>query len=148
MLSTYEAFISESLWDLRTAVPPNHRPVTNCEQSKCGGRKATILHYRLLNVDASVCGPRESGMGPVRHFWQADCAALRKSDPVWLLGHIESRIAAIERRYSLWGSDPGTPAELRAIQNALSALQRLMNEALTTYVEAPQRIGIISRMSL
>jgi hypothetical protein len=65
-------------------------------------------------------------MGPVRHFWQADCAALGKSDPVWLLGHIESRIAALERRYSLWGTDPGTPAELRAIQNALSALQHLM----------------------
>jgi uncharacterized protein involved in exopolysaccharide biosynthesis len=79
-------------------------------------------------------------MGPVRHFWQADCAALGKSDPVWLLGRIESRIAALERRYSQWGSDPGTPAELRAIQNALSALQRLMNETLARYEEASQRI--------
>jgi hypothetical protein len=79
-------------------------------------------------------------MGPVRHFWQADCAALGKYDPVWLLGRIESRIAALERRYSQWGSDPGTPAELRAIQNALSALQRLMNETLARYEEASQRI--------
>jgi hypothetical protein len=79
-------------------------------------------------------------MGPVRHFWQADCAALGKSDPVWLLGRIESRIAALERRYSQWGSDPGTPAELRAIQSALSALQRLMNETLARYEEASQRI--------
>jgi len=79
-------------------------------------------------------------MGSVRHFWQADCAALGKCDPVWLLGRIESRIAALERRYSQWGSDPGTPAELSAIQNALSALQRLMNETLARYGDAPQRI--------
>jgi hypothetical protein len=38
-----------------------------------------------------------------------------------------------------WGSDPGTPADLTAIQKALSVLERLMNEALARYGEAPRR---------
>lgn len=96
-------------------------------------------------------------MGPVRHSWQDDCAApLRESDPVWLLGRIESRITALERRYAEWGSDPGTPAELKAIREALSTLERLMNETLATYGEAlepcarfqAKRIAVIPRARL
>jgi len=68
-------------------------------------------------------------MGPVRRSWREACAAaLRESEPVRLLSRIESTITALERRYAEWGSDPGTAAELKAIQKALSALERLMNE--------------------
>jgi len=84
-------------------------------------------------------------MGPVRHSWQEDCAAaLGESDPVWLLGRIENRITALERRYSEWGSDPGTPAELNAIKEALSALERLMNETTAGHGEARREVADIS----
>jgi hypothetical protein len=80
-------------------------------------------------------------MGPARDSWQEACAtALGESDPVRLLGLIETTMTALQSRYAEWGSDPATPAELTSILNALSALQRLMNETLTTYGEAPQRI--------
>ena len=84
-------------------------------------------------------------MGPVRHSWQEDCAAaLGESDPVWLLGRIENRITALERRYSEWGSDPGTPAELNAIKEALSALERLMNETTARRGEARREVADFS----
>jgi hypothetical protein len=76
-------------------------------------------------------------MGPVRDCWQEACAAaLAESDPVRLVGRIGSTITALERRYSEWGMDPATPAELTSILNALSALQRLMNETVARYGEA------------
>jgi hypothetical protein len=50
---------------------------------------------------------------------------------------IEVTMTALQRRYAEWGSDPATPAELTSILNALSALQRLMNETLARYGEAP-----------
>ena len=81
-------------------------------------------------------------MGPVRHSWEEACAeALGESDPVRLVGRIGSTITTLERRYSEWGRDPATPAELTSILNALSALQRLMNETLATYGEASNRPG-------
>jgi hypothetical protein len=52
-----------------------------------------------------------------------------------MLGRILSTITALERRFAEWGSDPGTPAELKALRKALSALQRLMNETLAKEVE-------------
>jgi hypothetical protein len=64
---------------------------------------------------------------PVPHSWhQAYASALEESDPGELIGRIEYAICAIERRYSVWGTDPGSPAELRAIQKCISALRRLM----------------------
>ena len=45
-----------------------------------------------------------------------------------MIGRIEYAIIAIERRYSQWGTDPGTTAELMAIQKCISALKRLMKE--------------------
>ena len=80
-------------------------------------------------------------MGPVRDSWQEACAAaLGESDPVRLLGLIETTMTALQSRYSEWGSDAATPAELTSILNALSALQRLMNETLPRYEDASQRI--------
>ena len=63
----------------------------------------------------------------VSHSWhQAYASALRESDPGELIGRIEYAISAIERRYSEWEADPGSPAELTAIQKCISALTLLM----------------------
>lgn len=68
-------------------------------------------------------------MGPVPHSWrEAYASALRESDPSKLSGRIEYAITAIERRYSEWGTEPGTAAELTAIQACISALLRLMKQ--------------------
>ena len=86
-------------------------------------------------------------MGPVRDSWQEACAAaLEESDPVRMLGRILSTITALERRFAEWGSDPGTPAELKAMRKALSALEALMNETLMKEVESCGRdVGDLSR---
>ena len=66
------------------------------------------------------------------HSWQAAYSlALRESDPSELDGRIEYAIGAIERRYSEWDTDPGSPAELKAIQKCISALKRLMKQEQT-----------------
>ena len=63
----------------------------------------------------------------VPHSWyQAYVSALRESDSGELIGHIEYAISAIERRCSEWETDPGSPAELTAIQKCISVLTRLM----------------------
>lgn len=80
-------------------------------------------------------------MGPVRDSWQeAYAAALGESDPVRFLGLIETTMTALQMRYAEWGSDPATPAELTSILTALSALERLINDTLARYGEAPERI--------
>ena|ERR1700756_2792129 len=80
-------------------------------------------------------------MGPVRDSWQEACAAaLGESDPVRFLGLIETTMTALQSRYAERGSDPATPAELTSILNALSALQRLVNETVARYEEASQPI--------
>jgi hypothetical protein len=53
---------------------------------------------------------------------------MRESDPDELIGRIEYAISAIERRYSEWEADPGSPAELKAIQKCITALRRLMKQ--------------------
>jgi len=68
-------------------------------------------------------------MGRITHSWQeAYALAFRESDPDKLIGRIEYALIAIERRYSEWGTEPGTPAELRAIQKCISVLQRLIKQ--------------------
>ena len=63
----------------------------------------------------------------VPHSWQqAYASALRESDPGELLGRVEYTINAIERRYSEWEADPGSLAELTAIQKCISVLRRLI----------------------
>ena len=63
------------------------------------------------------------------HSWrEAYELALMEADPGKLLGCIEYSLYVLERRYSQWGSDPGTPAELMAIQKCISALKRLMKQ--------------------
>jgi len=63
----------------------------------------------------------------VPHSWhQAYMSALRESDSGELIGRIEYSVSAIERRYSEWETDPGSPAELAAIRKCISALTRLM----------------------
>ena len=67
-----------------------------------------------------VCHARGPWMGRVSHSWREPWAsALAESDPSKVLGRIEYAIATIERRYAEWESDPGTPAELKAIQKAI-----------------------------
>ena len=62
-----------------------------------------------------------------------------------MLARILNTITALERRFAEWGSDPGTPAELKAMRKALSALERLMNETLAKEVESGGRdVGEIS----
>lgn len=63
----------------------------------------------------------------VPHSWhQAYMSALRESDSGELIGRIEYALSAIERRYSEWGTNPGSPAELAAIRKCISALTHLM----------------------
>jgi hypothetical protein len=92
-------------------------------------------------------------MGRIRHSWrQAFLSVLDESDPEKLPGRVEYAIAALERRYADWGSDPGTPSELTAIQKALSALARLMDEDIARYLEPPltaaQEISDATRLNL
>ena len=68
-------------------------------------------------------------MRRVPHCWrEAYEAALIETDPSKLIGRIEYALNALERRYADWGTDPGTPAELTAIQQCISALGRLMRQ--------------------
>src|SRR5246127_4376617 len=68
-------------------------------------------------------------MRPVSHSWRkAYEMGLVRSDPNRLIGRIEYALNALERRYSQWGTHPGTPAELAAIQKSISALERLMKQ--------------------
>ena len=63
-------------------------------------------------------------MGRARYSWhEAYTLALSESDSGRLPGRIQYGILAIERRYAEWGSNPGTPAELSAIQKAIVALE-------------------------
>ena len=48
-----------------------------------------------------------------------------ESDPIKVIGRIEYAMYALERRYSEWATDPGTPAELAAIRKCILALARL-----------------------
>jgi hypothetical protein len=66
-------------------------------------------------------------MRRVPHSWRkAYELALIESDPIKLIGRIEYAMYALERRHSEWETDPGTPAELAAIQKCIAALARLM----------------------
>jgi hypothetical protein len=68
----------------------------------------------------------------IAHSWHAAYeSALKESDPGELIGRIEYAISAIERRSSEWEADPGSPAELKAIQQCISALKRLMKREQT-----------------
>jgi hypothetical protein len=83
-------------------------------------------------------------MKRVRHSWlEAYLLAVRESDSSKLFGRIEYALTALDRRYAEWGSAPGTPAELKAIQKCIVALERLMKERqLGTYgMVAPMATG-------
>ena len=68
-------------------------------------------------------------MRRVPHSWlEAYELALIESDPIKAIGRVEYALNAIDRRYSEWGTDPGTPAELAAIQKCISTLARLMKQ--------------------
>jgi hypothetical protein len=68
-------------------------------------------------------------MRRVPHSWrEAYELALMESDPIKVIGRIEYAMYALERRYSEWTRDPGTPAELAAIEKCISALARLMKQ--------------------
>lgn len=76
----------------------------------------------------------------VPHSWhEAYASAFTESDPSKLNGRIEYALNAIERRYSEWGSDPGTPAELTAIQKCICTLRRLMKQNPISTVPASGR---------
>jgi hypothetical protein len=68
-------------------------------------------------------------MRRVPHSWrEAYELALIESDPIKVMGRIEYAMYVLERRYSEWGTDPGTPSELAAIRTCISALARLMKQ--------------------
>jgi hypothetical protein len=84
-------------------------------------------------------------MGRVRYSWRKTCAsALKESDQARLLGCIECVITALEKRYAEWGSDPGSQAELIAIQNAICALECLMNKTLASTWRLAEKVADIS----
>ena len=63
------------------------------------------------------------------HSWrEAYEWALMEADPCKLIGRIEYARNVLERRYSEWGIDPGTPPELMATQKYISALHPLMKQ--------------------
>jgi hypothetical protein len=65
--------------------------------------------------------------------WREVCAlALRESDPKKLIMRLEHAMAAIERRYAEWASNPGTPDELRLIRQTISHLERLLQDKVLT----------------
>ena len=65
--------------------------------------------------------------------WQEVCAlALQESDPEKLITRTEHAIAAMERRFAEWASNPGTPDELRLIRQSISHLERLLREKVLT----------------
>jgi hypothetical protein len=73
-------------------------------------------------------------MGQARHSWrEASASALAESDPEKLLGRIEYALTTLERRYSEWGTNPGTAAEVKAIQRAILALERQTRDMLQPY---------------
>ena len=72
-------------------------------------------------------------MRRVPHSWrEAYESALMESDPIKVIGRIEYAMYALERRYAEWATDPGTPAELAAIQKCISALARLTKQQMGT----------------
>jgi hypothetical protein len=72
---------------------------------------------------------REALMRRVPHSWrEAYELALIESDPIEAIGRIEYAMYTLERRYSEWMTDPGTPAELAAIRACISTLVRLMKQ--------------------
>lgn len=72
------------------------------------------------------------------HSWhEAYASALRESDPDKFIGRVEYAISTIERRYSEWETDPGTPAELTALQKCISALVRRMKQQQMCRLEQP-----------
>jgi hypothetical protein len=63
------------------------------------------------------------------HSWHhAYASALKESDPNRFIGRVEYAISTIEKRYSEWATDPGSPAELKALQKCISALRRRMKQ--------------------
>jgi hypothetical protein len=81
-------------------------------------------------------------MGRVRHSWREACvAALEETDVRKLGGRIEYAITALERRYAEWGEDPGTPAELKAIQKTIVALERRLEEKIRSAINAASTTG-------
>ena len=68
-------------------------------------------------------------MRRVPHSWrEAYELALTESDPIKVIGRVEYAMYVLERRYSEWRTDPGTPAELAAIRRCICALVRLMKQ--------------------
>jgi hypothetical protein len=68
-------------------------------------------------------------MRRVPHLWrEAYELAITESDSIKVIGRIEYALCVLERRCSEWRADPGTPAELAAIQKCISALARLMKQ--------------------
>ena len=68
-------------------------------------------------------------MGRTRYAWrEIYVSALEESDPEKRVALIKKATTALERRYAEWGSTPGTPAELKAIQKAISDLQGVLKE--------------------
>jgi translation initiation factor 2 beta subunit (eIF-2beta)/eIF-5 len=74
--------------------------------------------------------------------WREVCAlALREADPEKLTMRIERAMAAIERRYAEWASNPGTPNELRLIRKTISHLERLVQKKVLTKPSVDVRIS-------
>jgi hypothetical protein len=68
-------------------------------------------------------------MGRTRYAWRdVYVLALRECDPKTRVALIKKATIALERRYAEWGDTPGTPAELKAIREAISDLQLLLRE--------------------
>lgn len=68
-------------------------------------------------------------MRRVPHFWkEAYERAMTETDSIKVIGRIEYAMYALEKRYAEWAADPGTPAELAAIQKCISVLVRLIKQ--------------------
>ncbi len=81
-----------------------------------------------MSMTVEKLGTRRTTLRAPYSWHEAYASAMTQSDPSKLIGCAEYAMRAIGRRYSEWGTDPGTPAELAAIQKCISALDHLMKQ--------------------
>src|SRR5205814_10436114 len=81
-----------------------------------------------MSMTVEKLGTRRTTVRVLHSWHEAYASAMTQPDPRKLIACVEYAIRAIERRYSEWGTHPGTPAELAAIQKCISALDRLMKQ--------------------
>ena len=99
-----------------------------------------------MSITVEKLGTRRATVRVLHTWHEVYASTLTQSDPRKLIGCVEDAIRAFERRYSEWGTHPGTPTELATIQKCISALHRLMKKHMAdTGQSIKQRQGRAQR---